>query len=32
VRKLVESHPATRGRASFALPYRTAVFVSARQD
>jgi SAM-dependent methyltransferase len=32
VRELVESHPATRGRASFALPYRTAVFVTARHD
>jgi SAM-dependent methyltransferase len=32
VRALAERHPATRGKATFALPYRTAVFVTARVD
>ena len=30
VRELPETHPATRGQATFPLPYRTAVFVAAR--
>ncbi len=30
VRALAEEDPATRGRATFPLPYRTAVFVTAR--
>lgn len=32
VRELAETHPDTRGRATFSLPYRTAVFVAARSD
>ena len=30
VRELAEAHPATGGKATFPLPYRTAVFVTAR--
>jgi SAM-dependent methyltransferase len=30
VRTLADTHPATRGKATFPLPYRTAVFVTAR--
>ena len=31
VRALVEAHPTTRGRTTFALPYRTAVFAATRR-
>jgi SAM-dependent methyltransferase len=32
VRRLLDRHPKTRGRASIALPYRTDVFIATRLD
>jgi ubiquinone/menaquinone biosynthesis C-methylase UbiE len=32
VRELAEAHPETHAKATFPLPYRAAVFVTARQD